>query len=255
MNPRSTGLASLVAGLAVIALVQLLVPARRPPLYDGVVVEEPYRYVDPAGAEAGNPTAYAGSEPVTGSVSPALAAATNESPPQAQLIAQAGAFAITSAISELDVSITPAAPDPPDSVLGNAYRFAVAAPDGTAVGIRGDSFVTLALRAPAGATGVTIVKLVDGAWQPVPMMDSGQPDIYLANVDALGEFAVRGTLATTAPSSNPLVRLIGIALAAVFVVVAGSLLWPRRRSRPAPPNAAPATPSRKQKESRRDRRR
>jgi len=237
------GVASLVAGLAVIATVQLLAPMRQPPVYDGVVVEEPYRYVSPAGAEAGNPTSYTGSEPVSGTQSPAFAAATGESPPQAQLIAQAGAFAISGNITELRVSIIPAAPDPADSVIGNAYRFEVTGPDGTAVEIPSGSFVTLALRAPTGATGVTIVKLESGVWQPAPVMESGQPDVYLANVDALGVFATRGTLASTSVEPNVWAKAIGIATAAVFVVVAASLLWPHRRPRApsADANAEPVT--------------
>ncbi len=244
-----------MAGLAVIAMVQLLMPVRQPPVYDGVVVEEPYRFANPAGTEAGNPTSYTGSEPVTGTQSPAFAATTGESPPQAQVIAQTGAFAITGDITELRVSITPAAPDPPDSVTGNAYRFDVTKPDGTAVTIQDSSFVTLVLRAPTGTTDVTIVRLDGGAWQPVPTMSSGQPDAYLANVDALGVLAIHGTPASTAIEPSPWAKVIGIVMAALFVVVAGSLLWPRRHPRSPTADGQPRTASRKRSRSRRDTRR
>jgi hypothetical protein len=247
------GVVPLVAGLAVIAAVGLVAPVRRP-LYDGVVAQEPYRFLNPVGTELGDPTSYMGSQAVAGPQSPAFAAATAESPPQAQLIAQAGAFSIARNVAELHISITPAAPDPADSVIGNAYQFEVTGSDGAAVVIPRGSFVTLALRAPAGATDVAIVQSEGGGWQSRPMLQSGQPDLYLVNVDALGEFAIRGSMPVSTIQPNLWARVIGIAMAAAFVVVAASLLWPRRR-RPPPADANPAASSHRRGWSRRGPRR
>ncbi len=158
------GLASLAAGLVVIAAAQVLAPLDRPPLYDGVVVEEPYRYLAPGPGQAGDPTSYAGTEPVIGPASPAFAAATAEGPPQAQLIAQAGAFSIPEEATGMAVTIMPVAPEPPGAIPGNAYRFSVTDEAGAPVPVATGSFVTLLLRAPTGLTEVTIVQLVDGGW-------------------------------------------------------------------------------------------
>ncbi len=228
MNTRRVGLGALAAGLAVIAAAQVLAPVHAPPLYDGVVVEEPYRYLSPAAGEAGEPGSYAGVQPIDGGASPAFAAATSESPPQAQLIAQSGAFAPPAGTSELAVAITPLPPTPPDAIVGNAYRFSVADGGGLAVPVASGSFVTLALRAPAGSTDVTIVRSGDGAWAAVPTLRGGQPDVFLANVDALGDFAIRGTAAAGGSGLGDWPRLVGIAAAIGAVLVGVALLRPRR---------------------------
>ncbi len=50
--------------------------------------------------------------------------------------------------------------------------------------------MTLALRAPAGVTDAAIAVLVDGSWRPFKTYPSGLPDVYLADVDALGTFGI-----------------------------------------------------------------
>ncbi len=93
MNRRAA-VVSLGAGLGLIALAQLAAPFGSPPLYDGVVVQEPYRYLSPGPGQLGSPTSYRSTLPVTGIASPVFVAATTESPPQAQLIAESGAFVL-----------------------------------------------------------------------------------------------------------------------------------------------------------------
>ena len=85
MTERTEGLIVLAVGVAVIALAQLGTPHRAPPLYDGVVVEEPYRYLSPPPGAPGSPKSYTATEPVQGGQSAELVAATPESRPQAQL--------------------------------------------------------------------------------------------------------------------------------------------------------------------------
>ena len=237
------GLASLAAGLVVIAAAQVLAPLDRPPLYDGVVVEEPYRYLAPGPGQAGDPTSYAGTEPVIGPASPAFAAATAEGPPQAQLIAQAGAFSIPEEATGMAVTIMPVAPEPPGAIPGNAYRFSVTDEAGAPVPVATGSFVTLLLRAPTGLTEVTIVQLVDGGWTPVPTLRAGEPDAYDINVDVLGVFAIQGTVAPVGTDPGPLVQVVGILAALGTLIVAVSLVPTLlKRSAPAAPAAQPEQP-------------
>jgi hypothetical protein len=232
------GLTCLAVGLAMIAWAQMAAPMTSPPLYDGVVVEEPYRYLSPAPGEAGDPTSFSGTKPLAGGGSPAFVGATGESPPQAQLIAQGGAFAAGAGASGLVVTITPVAPAVADAIAGNAYQFTVTDQETAAVPVAAGSFVTLALRAPADVTDVTIVRFASGAWQSLPTMRGGQPDVFLVNVDELGEFAVRGTLPSSGIDLGSWPRFIGVILAAGSVLVALGLLVPRRirqdRSNPPP---------------------
>ena len=225
------GIASLAAGLAVIAATQLLVPVGQPPLYDGVVVEEPYRYLSPGPGEAGDPSSYAGSQAVDGAASPAFSAATSETPPQAQLIAQAGAFTVPPGTTALRVAIAPVPPEPADEIAGNAYRIAVTDAAGAAVPVASGSFVTLILRAPPGLTGVTIVSLASGTWQALPSLRGGQPDAFVVNVDTLGEFATRGTVEAQGFDLGPWLRAVGALAALGSVVVVIALLLPIRRPR------------------------
>src|SRR6202008_1664103 len=95
--------------LLVRVISQFTAPFRSLPLYDGVIVQEPYRYLAPSSGQAGSPTSYAGTQPIHGATSPAFVAATTESPPQAQLIAPAGAFVVPAGVTALSISIQPVA--------------------------------------------------------------------------------------------------------------------------------------------------
>ena len=243
MTHARIGVASLAAGLVMIVAAQVLAPLDRPPLYDGVVVEEPYRYLAPGPDQAGDPTSYNGTQPVTGTPSPAFAAATAEGPPQAQIIAQAGAFSIPAEATALAVSITPIAPEPQDTIAGNAYRFDVVDQAGAPVPVTSGSFVTLLMRAPAGLTDAAMVQLMNGAWTRLPTMRAGSPDTYDVNVDVLGVFAIQGTVAPVGTDPGPLVRAVGILAALGTLIVAISLLPTLlRRRAPDAPAAGPEQP-------------
>ena len=242
----------MVAGFGCIAAAQALAPLDAPPLYDGVVVEEPYRYLSPAPGEAGNPTSASVTRPLENGASPAFGASTSESPPQAQLIAPPGGFDVRVGTTELWISITPVAPAPPDSTVGNAYRFEVTDENGVSVRIAAGSSPTLVLRAPPEASEVRIVRLVDGAWQELPTRRAGQPSSYLTNVDALGEFAVRGTVAQGGGGVGLDLRFVaaGAMVAAGSVVVLLVLVRPRRPAKARPPPARRTPVPRKQRRRR-----
>ncbi len=239
MRPRSW-IAALGAGLAVMTAARLAGPLGSPPLYDGVVVQEPYRYLAPGEGERGSPTSYRGSVATQGRSNEPFSAATGESPPQAQLIAGSGAFVVPSGTTSLTASIEPVAPgtQPVDGrIAGNVYRFAVTDASGAQVPTGATNHPSLVLRAPDGVTVATISRLVGGAWLSLPTQAAGQPGIYLTNVDSLGDFAL------IEPATGPLgldTRILALAAAAAVAGVA-VLLYAFRRSdrrpRPSPSSA------------------
>jgi hypothetical protein len=209
-----------------VAAAQLARPGLVPPLYDGVVVVEPYRWVDPPSGAAGEPRSFAGSEAVQDGTSPAFAASTPEAPPQAQLLAPAAAFAVPVTATELEVAIDPIAPPAGASIAGNAYRFSVTLRGGAVVPVGPGGLVTIALRAPTGTDEARIVRLdATGAAETVTTEASGQADGYLATVDALGTFAVAGTPGSA--RSDEVVATVGILVAAGLGGLI--LLWVRQR--------------------------
>ena len=129
----------LVLGALLIGVSQRLAAVASPPLYDGVVVADPYRYLTPLPNQAGSPTSAKVSQPVVNGSSPAIAASTSESPPQAQLVASPDLFAVTPATTALTLTIDPVQPQTPlpsTPIAGNAYRFAVTDQTGAAVSLR-----------------------------------------------------------------------------------------------------------------------
>lgn len=189
---RLAVLLSFVVGFFVMAVAQLVAPLGSPPLYDGVVVQEPYRYLTPTQDQVGSPTSYQAALPVQGTASPQFVAATTESPPQAQLLVQPGSF-VVSAGTSMTVSIEPVAPPASPAsgpIAGNVYRFTVADKTGAPLAINPNALPTLLLRAPADVADAVIARFAGGAWQELPTEPSGQPGIAITNVDALGDFAL-----------------------------------------------------------------
>jgi hypothetical protein len=110
---RRAALLALPAGLTVIVVAQVAAPLGSPPLYDGAVVQEPYRYLTPIQGPGGSPTSFHASPAVRDATSPQFVAATTESPPQAKLIAKPGAFVLPAGTTT--VSIDPVAAAAPPS--------------------------------------------------------------------------------------------------------------------------------------------
>ncbi|MEO5704517.1 MAG: hypothetical protein ABIR64_05925 [Candidatus Limnocylindrales bacterium] len=240
---RRLGWLAVLAGALLALAVQVAAPVGVP-LYDGVVVQEPYRFLHPACGEAGAPGSYSDAKALTEDASPAFAAATTENPPQAQFIAQAGAFMLPTGATSLLVSITPIeAPAPPagGSVVGNAYRFSVTDQAGNPLSPKTcDGCRSLLLRSPDGVLEAEIMRFVNGAWVDVETVHAGMVGLFQTNANALGDFAViAGASTQPGPGVDPLVILGGGALL-VWVLVVGFIVW--RRTRPAPiPGSQPAT--------------
>lgn len=242
LNDRRLGWIAVVVGGLLALAVQIAAPAGVP-LYDGVVVAEPYRYLHPTGEQAGSPSSYDDSKPVTEAVSPLIAGFTSESPPQAQLIAQADAFQLTTGTTALKVSIEPIEAPPPPSgstIAGNVYRFAVTDQAGNPLATKScDGCRSLLLRAPGGTGEAVLGRYVNGAWTKVQTLQAGTVDLYQANVSALGDYAViLGGSSQPQPEDggggaalDPLILFGGAAIIGWLVILAFVV---RSRTRPDP---------------------
>jgi len=235
----------LVGGLFLVMAAQAIAPLAAAPLYDGVVVQDPYRYLSPATGQDGAPTSASETLTVQQGTSPAFAAATSESPPQAQLIGPAAAFALAPDTTALTVSVVPTTPQPADGVAGNAYRISVTDEHGTPLSMAAGSQVTVVLRAPLGVGDASIAQLRGEVWQMLPTQPAGLPGVFTANASSVGDFAILGTLTAT-PSPGGDARILWLGLAIVLTgVIALSLVGRRRGDRQPPPATTPKRPARK----------
>ncbi len=136
MGRRGAALSALGAGFLVIVAARVLVPSA-PPLYDGVVPLEAYRWLDPPppGQHGGAKGATA-TISVQGGKSPLVAVATPELEPQAQILAQPGGLTLPAGAKTIKVSIQPVPAEgvPTDGhIVGNVYRITVTDQDGTPI--------------------------------------------------------------------------------------------------------------------------
>ena len=210
------------------------------PLYDGVQIAEPYRYLHPSGDQVGNPTESTKRALVAEGVSPVVVAATTEIPPQAQLIAQRDAFELTAGATSIVATITPI--DPPaqpatGAILGNAYRFSVTDPSGTELRIKPcNGCVSIALRAPDGGPPATVMRFEGGAWVAVVTRHGGAVALYQTNPVATGIYAVVAT-GESGGGIDVVVLLAGGGIALIFLAFVTLLFL---RGRPGAPPAAPS---------------
>jgi hypothetical protein len=229
--PRASkvGIAACVAGLALAAAVQSTGPSLRPPLYDGVVTVDPYKYLQPVGTQAGGPQAATGTVPAVNDISPAIALGTPEQPPQAQLIAGPGALVLPTGTTSVVVTITPVPPavQPASGAIdGNVYRVSVLNQAGVAVSPLPGKQVTLALRDPGQYDLVTIALLAGGGWQPLPTVSAAVGGTYeTTGLTAFGDFALVGSGSTgtsgsgSAPSPFAIVTIAALVFAlSVFAI-------------------------------------
>ena len=233
---RRAAVLSLLAGLVVIAASQLAAPLGSPPLFDGVVVQEPYRYLAPEPSQAGSPTSVSSSFRVEGTTGPVFAVATKESPPQAQLIVPRDVFVLSPSVTSLTVSIRPvAAPAHPSNgtIAGNVYRFSVVDQSGAPLAI-GQKKPTLFLRAPDGVFSATIAHFAGGTSQELPTLPGAQPGTFLANVTELGDFGLIAAQAAGPFGLDTTLLIAAAATALLSVLALGAFMSRRDRRRTAP---------------------
>ncbi|HXQ96060.1 MAG TPA: cytochrome c oxidase assembly protein [Candidatus Acidoferrales bacterium] len=241
---RETWLAAgaIVAGLLLAAWAQLGGPLAGPPLYDGVVANDAYRYLTPSPGEHGQPGQAAEVVAVVAGRSPGFAVATTEQPPQAQVFAAPGALELPPGAAEVRVSIravaVPGTLPANGQVVGNVYAIAVTADGATPLSAPSSARVTVILREPAGAADARVERFAGGTWQPLTTYAEAQ-SLRLALVTGFGEFA----LVVGAPgpadvwqdwSFEPTVQLPLLALALLYL---GAVRGINRRH---PANRVPA---------------
>jgi hypothetical protein len=185
---------AMIGGALVIATVQRLAPVGGPPLYDGVVVADPYRWLSPPPGLLGGARSIVQSTTLVAGQSGELADGTPEVPPQAQVIADFGSLDLPAGTTSIKVSIAPIpAPDvaPPDGVVaGNVYRISATNQQGTVVPVRADGRVTVLFRGPPSLTAATVEVFSDDTWTAAPTDPAGIPDMFTAIVSGLGDFAL-----------------------------------------------------------------
>jgi hypothetical protein len=246
-DPRRPALLALGLGAALALGAQLATPIPVP-LYDGVTIQEPYRYLSPASGQTGHPTSYSVEKPIASGAAPAFVAATTENPPQAQLIALPGAFVAGASATTLRVSIEPVPPPATQpgagSIAGNVYRFSVTDQSGAVlpVATRADQRPTMTLRGPDGVTEASIARLTPTGWQILQTEHGGAVAIFSTNPTELGDFAVIVAGSGTGPNLSLLVAaILAIAVPIAFVVF---LVVRRQRSRQTERLAAQAARAR-----------
>ena len=195
MPTRRIALAVIALGFGIAAAAQVAAPLAAPPLYDGVVVVQPYVYVNPPAGKPGGAKGASAHVSMNGSKNAVVVLATPEQPPQAQVVAGDGSLVVPPSAIALDVSITPLDPSVDASVagaaqvLGNVYRIVIVDQAGAAATALLSSLVTVVIRAPGDVAGAQVGQVVDGAWHPLksePMFGS----TWVAVVTSFGDFAV-----------------------------------------------------------------
>ena len=254
MNPRTRrwtslgsawpALALTALGLAALGLAQIAGPTHRLPLYDGVVVEDPYRYAAPAPGQAGTPGTGEAVNQVVGSSSPSIAVLTSESPPQAQLIAPIGAFALAAGTTSLTATLTPLAPTSAQTqagAVGNVYRMTVTDQNGQQVPLATGVQATVILRVPDQNAQVAVGRSDGTAFTVLPTTTGNQQDLLRAQVDSLGDYAL---VPGSSSGPGPGLLLLAGAILLALAVFAGVILVRRRSAAPAlaAPRSVPAAP-------------
>jgi hypothetical protein len=273
MSRRGLALGAMACGLVVIVAAQRLAPIAGPPLYDGVIVEDPYRWLSPPAGYPGGAQGASASGDVQGTQSPNMSAGTAEQPPQAQVFAGQGYLVMPAGTATIKVSIEPVQPaaQPGDGVIaGNVYRFSLTSQNGGAISGDPTGGVTIVLRGPANLQSATIERFSGSTWTPLQTDPAGSPNMFTAVVTDFGDFALvvpagwvpaspgpavpvevgpagPQVTPTTTPGSEtasptdsgpPVLLIAGLAVGLALVLIVGFAIWLRSR-RPGPARALP----------------
>jgi hypothetical protein len=230
---RGGWLVVLIAVAALVAVWRVL-PTGSPPLYDGICVADPYESL--GGSPA--PAPVSKTFPADGSF-PASEIFTGESPPQAQLLMQAGSFDNTATLTMSITAVQPPSVKPPNGTIeGNVYRFSVLSSAGAELQPNAQLPVFIVLRGTTSVPAPTIDRFDGTSWTPLSTVNAGCGNTFEAQSDRLGEFAaVARSGGTPAPSTSssgmPAVAVIGalVVLLLLAIVVLFSLDRSRGRSR------------------------
>jgi len=188
---RRLATAALAAGLGLAALSAVLGPAVYRPLYDGVVVSEPYRWLDPPPGLTGGAQGVRSVVPAQGG---GISVATSETPPQAQVDPDYSALSLPPGTTSIAISIRPIKPPavpPSDGVIaGNVYDIEFVNQRGEPVSVAAGQRVTMLFRGPSPLPNASIERYGDGVWSAQETDPAGVPDMYTTLVDAFGVYAL-----------------------------------------------------------------
>lgn len=210
-----------VAGLAIgggflmVVLARILVPGA-PPLYDGVVINEPYKWLEPPLGEEGGAQSVSGTAGLEGGKSPLIALATPEQPPQAQVFAPPGALVLPPGTTSLLLAITPIpAEGTPASghLAGNVYRISITNQAGVPTTAPPEAYVSVVMRGPDDLLEATMARFKDGAWTELQTSHAGYTSGFLSIVAEFGDFALIAPGAAATPSETPTATPSGTSLA------------------------------------------
>jgi hypothetical protein len=198
--------ATIGAGLLLALAARGLIPAA-PPLYDGVVVNEPYRWLSPPPGAQGGAQGASATGALENGKSPLIAIATPEQPPQAQVFGPPGVMQLPTGTTSILMSIQPIPPEgtPSDGqIAGNVYRVNITNQAGDPLTAPADAYVSLVMRGPEGTTDATIERYSNGQWKPLDTSHAGYTSGFLAIVTEFGDFALvspSGSASATAAAS------------------------------------------------------
>ncbi len=201
---RVAGLA-LGVGLLMVVLARVLVPGA-PPLYDGVVINEPYKWLEPPPGGEGGAQGVSDTAALENGGSPLIALATPEQPPQAQVFAPPGALVLPAGTTSLLMAIMPIpAEGTPASgqIAGNVYRISITDQAGVPTKAPPQAYVSVVMRGPDGLLEATMARLKGGAWQPLETSHAGYTSGFLSIVTEFGDFALIAPGGTATPSGTP----------------------------------------------------
>ena len=212
MAGRRLATAALAGGLGLAALSALRGPAVSRPLYDGVVVAEPYKWLSPPPGLRGGAIGGTDHESLS---TVEFAAVTPEVPPQAQAIVDVGALSLPPGTTSITTTVNPVAPpsnSPADGVIaGNVYDIEAVNQRGESVSVAAGQRVTMLFRGPSALPTARIERYGDGVWSAVETDPAGIPDMYTTLVGAFGMYALVappgwqpvGVRATPTPTASP----------------------------------------------------
>ncbi len=192
---RWAGALAVLAGLLVALAAQVASPLASPPLYDGVVVVQPYVWVNPPPGQPGGATGSSLHLQMDGHTVPLVVVATPEQPAQAQILATRGSLVVPPTAKSIDASITPLDPaihagaSGAAQILGNVYRITVVDQDGAPATAPASAMVSVVLRAPSTEPGAQLGLLDGNAWRPLKS-EAGFGSTYITVVTGFGDFAV-----------------------------------------------------------------
>jgi hypothetical protein len=214
-----------------------------PPLYDGVIVVEPYLWLNPPPDAKGGAIGTSTTVAVKAGQNEEVIVATDEEPPQAQVLAEPGGLTLAEGATGLAVSITPVEPVQPvpnGYIDGNVYRFEIIDQLGRAATSPASAYTSIILRAADPTLTDPTIERFDGAkWEPLETSPNGDSG-FLVIATAFGDFAVVGhgespyPTPTESPTAEPSSAVIATEAAASPSTSVSAT---------PPPSAIPAAPT------------